>query len=236
MARPFPSGMIAAWLLLAGTARGALLPPERAQSLPRGLIAFDERDQRRDLAAAPSGKPALLLPIFTRCSGTCPLTAVLLKQALDKVRAPFRVIVFSFDAGDDAGDLAGFRERFNLPADWLLLRSGDAAATRAFFDGLDFHFMRAAGGFDHPNQTFVFSPRGAWAATLSGSAFSSQDMEAAFRRALAADDPAVSSRLAAWLIRPEAWILLAGAGLALSLAALLLAQRRSRSRSACSFR
>ncbi|HET9752030.1 MAG TPA: hypothetical protein VFP52_03690, partial [Myxococcales bacterium] len=160
----------------------------------------------------------------------------LLKQALEKARAPFRVIVFSFDAEDGAGDLAGFRERFRLPADWLLLRSDDAAATRALFDGLDFHFMKAAGGFDHPNRTFVFSPRGAWAATLAGTAFSGADLEAAFHRALAADDPALSSRVAAWLIRPEAWILLAGAGLALSLAALLLAQRRSRSRSACSFR
>jgi cytochrome oxidase Cu insertion factor (SCO1/SenC/PrrC family) len=236
MPRPFPSGVIAVWLLLAGTARGALLPPERAQTLPRGFIASDEGDQRRDLAAAPSGKPALLLPIFTRCSGTCPLTAVLLKQALDQARAPFRVIVFSFDAADGAGDLAAFRERYKLPADWLLLRSRDAAATRAFFDGMDFHFMRATGGFDHPNQTFVFSPRGAWAATLAGAAFSAGDLETAFRRALAADDPAVPGRVAAWLIRPEAWILLACAGLALSLAALLLAQRRSRSRSACSLR
>ncbi|HET9753720.1 MAG TPA: hypothetical protein VFP52_12190 [Myxococcales bacterium] len=236
MARPLPSVMIAAWLSLAGTARGALLPPERAQSLPRGFIASDERDQGRDLSAAPSGKPALLLPVFTRCSGTCPLTAVLLKQALDEARAPFRVIVFSFDTGDGAGDLAAFRERFPLPADWLLLRSGDAAATRAFFDGLDFHFMTAAGGFDHPNQTFVFSPDGAWAGTLAGSAFSASDLESAWRRASAFDDPAAARRLAAWLVRPEAWILLACAGLALSLAALLLAQRRSRSRSACSLR
>ena len=175
------------------------------------------------------------MPIFTRCTGTCPLTAVLLKQALEKARAPFRVIVFSFDAEDGAGDLAAFRERYQLPAEWLLLRSRDAAATRAFFDGMDFHFMKAAGGFDHPNQTFVFSPRGAWAATLVGAAFSGADLETAFRRALAADDPALSGRVAAWLIRPEAWILLACAGLALALAALLLAQRRSR-RSASSLR
>lgn len=232
----FPSGTIALCLLLGGTARAALLPPGRAGSLPGGFIASDERGQGRELSAAASGEPALLLPIFTRCSGTCPLTAVLLKQALDKARAPFRVIVFSFDAEDGAGDLAAFRERYQLPAGWLLLRSGDAAATRAFFDRLGFHFMKAAGGFDHPNQTFVFSPRGAWAATLAGAAFSRDDLETAFRRALAADDPALPGRVAAWLIRPEAWILLACAGLALSLAALLLAQRRSRNRSACSLR
>lgn len=230
------AALAAVLLALGGAARASLLPPERAQSLPRGLMASDERDQRRDLGATAAGAPALLLPIFTRCSGTCPLTAVLLKQALENARAPFRVVVFSFDGEDGARDLAGFRERFHLPADWVLLRSGDAAATRAFFDGLDFHFMKAAGGFDHPNQTFVFSPRGAWAATLAGAAFSGGELEEAWRRALAADDPAASRRLAAWLIRPEAWIVLACAGLALSLAAILLVQRRSRSRSACSLR
>lgn len=228
--------LVAALLVPCGAARAALLPPERAHFLPRGLAASDEHDRRLDLAAVAAGAPALLLPVFTRCSGTCPLTAALLKQALEKAQAPFRVIVFSFDADDGAADLAGFRERYRLPADWVLLRSGDGAATRAFFDGLDFHFMKAAGGFDHPNQTFVFSPGGGWAGTLTGAAFSPAELEVAWRRALGADDPALPRRLGAWLVRPEAWILLACAGLAFSLAAILLAQRRSRSRSACSLR
>ncbi|HEY6908997.1 MAG TPA: hypothetical protein VI356_06490 [Myxococcales bacterium] len=234
--RPFAIIVVAAWLAQGRPARATLLPPEHAQVLPRGLAASDEHGRKGDLAAAMAGAPALLLPVFTRCSGTCPLTAVLLKQALARARAPFRVVVFSFDAEDGAADLAGFRARFQLPPDWLLLRSADAFATRAFFDGLDFHFMKAAGGFDHPNRTFVFSPDGAWAGTLAGSAFSASDLESAWRRASAFDDPAAARRLAAWLVRPEAWILLACAGLALSLAALLLAQRRSRSRSACSLR
>jgi hypothetical protein len=61
-------------------------------------------------------------------------------------------------AAEDAKDLRDFRERLGLPAEWLLVRSADGAATRAFLDELDFHFMKAGGGFDHPNQTFVFSP------------------------------------------------------------------------------
>src|SRR5512141_568188 len=97
----------AAWLALGGVARATLLPPERALALPRGLVAFDEHDQRTDLAAGTAGTPALLVPIFTRCSGTCPLAAVLLKQALEKARAPFRVVLFSFDSGDGAVDLGG---------------------------------------------------------------------------------------------------------------------------------
>jgi hypothetical protein len=50
-------------------------------------------------------------------------------------------------------------------------------------------------------------------------------LETARRRALAADDPAASRKLRAWLIRPEAWIVLACAGVALSLTAIVLARK-----------
>jgi cytochrome oxidase Cu insertion factor (SCO1/SenC/PrrC family) len=192
------------------------------------LIVSDEKDARHDLRAMAAGAPTLLLPIFTRCSGTCPLTALALKEALGKARAPFRVALLSFDTEDRAEDLSAFRERFVLPAEWLLLRSADAAATRAYFDELGFHFMKADGSFDHPNQTFVFSPRGAWVGTFSGAVFPKDELDAAWRRALAADDPTAFQRLGSWLIRPEAWILLALAGGTASLAAIVLVARKSR--------
>ena len=196
------------------------MPPEGARSLPQ-LIVSGEQDARHDLRSIAAGAPTLLLPIFTRCTGTCPMTAALLKRALEKAQAPFRVIVFSFDEEDTARDLREFRERFALPPAWLVVRSGDAAATRAFLDGLDFHFMKSGGGFDHPNETFAFSPKGAWAATFTGVAFPAAELETAWRRAKAADDPSAIRRAGAWLIRPEAWILLACTGLAVSLAALM---------------
>ena len=196
--------------------------------MPRSLIVSDDKDVRHDLHAIAAGAPTLLLPIFTRCSGTCPLTALALKEALGKARAPFRVALLSFDTEDRAEDLGAFRERFVLPSGWLLLRSADAAATRAYFDELGFHFMQADGAFDHPNETFVFSPRGAWAATFSGAAFPKEELEAAWRRALAADDPSAFRRFSAWLIRPEAWILLALAGGTASLATIVLVARKSR--------
>lgn len=196
--------------------------------MPHGLIVSDDRDARQDLRALAMGAPTLLLPIFTRCGGTCPLTALALKDALGKARAPFRVALLSFDATDRSEDLSAFRERFTLPSGWLLLRSGDAAATRAYFDELGFHFMQADGSFDHPNETFVFSPRGAWAATFSGATFPKEELEAAWRRSLAADDPSAFRRFSAWLIRPEAWIVLALAGGTASLAAIVLVARKSR--------
>jgi cytochrome oxidase Cu insertion factor (SCO1/SenC/PrrC family) len=207
-----------------------LLPPESPRVLTRSLVVSDEKDERLELPGMASGAPTLLLPIFTRCGGACPMTALRLKEALAKARASFRVVVLSFDAGDAAKDLADFRRRFGLPAEWFLVRGSDGAATRAFLDEIDFHFMKAGGGFDHPNQTFVFSPGGAWAATIAGTAFTTEELEAGYRSALAADDPTVFGRLGRWLARPEAWIVLACAGMAVSLVPIVLLARKSRER------
>jgi cytochrome oxidase Cu insertion factor (SCO1/SenC/PrrC family) len=214
-----------AWLVLGGAARAGLLPPERGEVLPRGLTVSDDQGAAHDLRAMAAGAPTLFLPIFTRCAGTCPMTAHFLEEGLRKARVPFRVVVFSFDAGDTAKDLRDFRERFALPAEWLVVRSGDAGATRAFLDALDFHFMKSSAGFDHPNQTFVFSPQGAWAATFAGATFAAAELQTARERALAADDSSLFRAARAWLLRPEAWILLACAGLILSLIAIVLARR-----------
>lgn len=221
-------GILAVWLAVSGAASAELLLPASPRVVPRSLAVSDEKDGRHDLGGLAAGAPTLLLPIFTRCSGTCPLTAVLLKEAFKKARAPFRVVVLSFDDEDRAADLTAFRERFGLPAEWLLVRSADAAATREFFDELGFHFMKVGSGFDHPNETFVLSPRGAWAATFAGTAFPEAELETAWRRALAADDATAFRRLGGWLIRPEAWIVLACAGLAMSVVATLVLARKAR--------
>jgi hypothetical protein len=155
------------------------------------------------------------------------LTAVALKQAMPEAPADFRVVLLSFDPEDVATDLRRFRERLDLPSEWLVVRTTDAAVTRELLDALEFRVMNTGPGFNHPDQTFVFSPKGRWAATVSGPP-SKDELSAAHRRALAADDRTVPRRLGAWLIRPEAWILLACAGFGGSVAAVLLLARRAR--------
>jgi hypothetical protein len=198
--------MRAALLVLA-----ALLPPANPRTLPPALAG---------------DAPTLLLPIFTRCGGTCPVSAVYLKEALSDEPARFRVVVLSFDPDDTDADLRDFRKRLGLPAQWVVTKLAPAE-TRAFLDGLDFHVMKTDGVFDHPNQTFVFSPRGVWAATFNGSRFPQDELDAALRRARAADDPSLLARARLWLLRPEAWLLLAAAGLALSLLTAARAARAS---------
>ena len=218
--------ILVAWLVLGGAAWAGLLPPERHDVLPRGLVVSDDQGARHDLRAIATGAPTLLLPIFTRCTGTCPMTAHYLHRALEKFGTPFRVVVLSFDPEDRESDLREFRERFALPSTWRIVRSDDAAGTRAFLDLLDFHFMKSEAGFDHPDVTFVFSASGRWTATLTGSAFATPDLGTAFERAIAADRPSAVGAIAAWLIRPQAWIVLACAGLVACWIAIVLARRK----------
>jgi hypothetical protein len=150
-----------------------------------------------------------------------------LKQAMPGASVDLRVVLLSFDPRDTAADLRDFRKRLDLPSGWLLVRSSDAAATRELFDVLDFRVMSAGPDFNHPDQTFVFSRGGLWAATLSGPP-SKEELSAAHRRALAADERTASRSLGAWLIRPEAWVALACAGFGLSFSAALLLARRNK--------
>src|SRR5205823_3992626 len=80
----------ASLLLLAasGAASAALLPPASTADLPR-LVAVDDREAAHELVA--SGTPTLLLPVFTRCTGTCPMTAAWLREGLKAGHPPFRV-------------------------------------------------------------------------------------------------------------------------------------------------
>ncbi|HUJ26790.1 MAG TPA: hypothetical protein VLW85_12275 [Myxococcales bacterium] len=163
-----------------------------------------------------TGAPTLLVPVFTRCSGSCPVTVMKLRE---KAPLRFRVTVLSFDPDDTPADLAEFRERMDLPAGWTVTQL-PPAQTHALLDGLDFHFMKSERGFDHPNQTFVFSPRGRWAGTLNGSDF--DGLDAAWNRALRADHP-----LLAWVDDPAALIAAAAAGLSISLAIVAVAVRKT---------
>src|SRR5689334_13343818 len=205
------------WVM--GLILAELLPPGQPGLVPRSVAVLDEQDRQQDVWSG--GGPTLLLPVFTRCGGSCPLTAAALKQAMRGASADFRVVLLSFDPRDTAADLRSFRKRLDLPSEWLLVRSIDAAATRELLDVLEFRVMSAGPDFNHPDQTFVFSPKGLWAATLSGPP-SKEELSAAHRRALAADERTAARSLGVWLIRPEAWIALACAGFGLSLSAVLL--------------
>jgi hypothetical protein len=218
-------------LFLIAVLIAGLEPPATPRVRPSALAVLDDRDRPQEL---PGGSaPTLLVPLFTRCGGTCPLTALSLKQAIAGAQPPFRVVLLSFDGDDTAEDLRDFRERMELPAEWLLVRAAGASEPRAFLDQLDFHFMKTESGFDHPNQSFVFSPGGIWAATFEGAPGSRAELREAYQRSIDADDAGSLQSLRSWLLRPEALIVAACAGLAAAFAGILLFGRKTTGKAPC---
>ena len=224
--RPIRSGVAATLLILAvmgSAARAELVAPARPGAAVQDLAVVGEDGAPSGVRALAGGGPALLLPIFTSCAGTCPITAEALRTALSGRPGSFRVVVLSFDPADTARDLKSFRARHDLPAGWRLVRGFDAAATRAFLDQFDFRVMTAQGGFDHPDEVLVLSPKGVWAGTFVGSPFSLRDLERARVWALEADAPSLAARLS----RPGSWLALVFAALLLCLAAVFVLPRRA---------
>lgn len=197
--------------LWGSAARAELSPPAQSDLSIQDLSVVGEDGAATRLRALTDGRPALLLPVFASCAGSCPITTESLRNALSSHPETFRVVVLSFDPKDLPRDLAAFRARHGLPAAWTLVRGADAAATRAFLDQFGFRLMTEPGGFDHPDETFVLSPKGVWAGTLSGPSFPASELESARRRALSADAPTAAERLS----RPGIWIPAAFAALLL---------------------
>ena len=77
-----------------------------------------------ELRAAGTG-PVIVLPVYTRCTMSCPVLARMLVQQTSQINGgtPYRVLIFSFDPGDDAQALRQFRVQKKLPSAWILVRS-----------------------------------------------------------------------------------------------------------------
>lgn len=202
-----------AFLLLATGlgVRAELVAPGNAV-VAGSLAVIGERGEPRDFKALASGAPTILLPIYTGCGGTCPMTTEALKRALREHPTGLRVILLSFDPTDTAEDLRSFRSVHGLSESWSLVRGADAVATRAFLDRFGFQVMTDGRGFNHPDEAIVLSPEGAWAGSFFGGAFQARDLDRAYGWALSADAPT----FAQWLRRPRNWVPLIIAGFAVS--------------------
>ena len=67
-----------------------------------------------ELRAAGTG-PVIVLPVYTRCTMSCPVLARMLVQQTSQIGGtPYRVLIFSFDPGDDARPYASFACKRNF--------------------------------------------------------------------------------------------------------------------------
>jgi cytochrome oxidase Cu insertion factor (SCO1/SenC/PrrC family) len=222
------------FLLSLGTAsaRGAAVPaPANAGRIP-DIPVWDEANQQsslwQKLQLAGDG-PVILLPVYTRCTLSCPSLTRKLKQEAARLSTgvPFRVLLFSFDPAEDGQSLRDFRQREQLPADWLLVRTTDTNI-RQFSDFFHYSILTEGSVLVHPNQLFLLQHNLRWRATLIDVDWDAAELRTWLSRM-------ESPGLFGWLaMNPEtlAWIGLGGLSLALAFMVSWLIVRKPSGRSA----
>ncbi len=195
---PSPSARL--WLVvlcLCPTAGAAqrLLPPDPAATIGN-QISFDGfvDEHGRDFASllplssvSPSPRPWIVSPIYARCLHTCSPITVNLRTAIERSDlqgSEYRVVSFSFDPDESAETLTAFRQKLQLPPDWLTLRTADRQALQRILERLDFRTISIGSGqFDHPNLIAILTPDMRLAQYLFGVSFAPTQLASAVRSA-----------------------------------------------------
>jgi cytochrome oxidase Cu insertion factor (SCO1/SenC/PrrC family) len=94
---------------------------------------------------------------------------------------PFRVLIFSFDPGDDAKALRQFRVQKNLPPSWILVRSQPADIQR-FCDFFHYSVMTEGSIMIHTNQMFLLDHTLQWRATFVDESWDAAELRTWMKR------------------------------------------------------
>jgi len=156
-------------LLVRGT-NGAIVPAESNSTQIPDVVVWDEASQKISLwdkLRKGGNSPVIVLPVYTRCTTSCPLVTRKLKEETPRMGggSDYRVLLFSFDSSEDAESLREFREREQLPANWMLVHAGDAGIRR-FCDFFHYSIMTEGAVLIHPNEIFLLDRDLHWRATL----------------------------------------------------------------------
>jgi cytochrome oxidase Cu insertion factor (SCO1/SenC/PrrC family) len=184
------SFLVLAFLAPAGLLGGVVetVAPQRGQ--PVASIKWtDETGRVRPLSDF-AGYPVILLPIYTRCRGTCIANVDQLKKAMaDSSADPkeFRVLLFSFDATDTPAVLTDYRARESIPLGWSV---GTASQPEidALLESIGFQYGKAGREFMHPNVLVVLDSNLRIAKWIYGSSYSTRDIDAALKVAAGQSD------------------------------------------------
>jgi len=203
----------------AASARAATVPaPEEAGKIPDVSVS-DEANRPASLweklRAAGDG-PVFVLPVYTRCTLSCPLLARRLNQETARMGAgaAYRVLIFSFDPSDDAESLRRFREREQLPSNWILVHASEQD-TRRLCDFFHYPVWTEGSVLVHPNQVFLLDHNLDWRATFTGLDWNAAELVKWM-------NDAESSGISAWLaMNPEKLVWIGFGLLLLSLVVML---------------
>jgi cytochrome oxidase Cu insertion factor (SCO1/SenC/PrrC family) len=183
------------------------------------ITVWDEANAQHslwdELRAAGSG-PVIVLPVYTRCTMSCPILARMLVQQTSQLSGgpPYRVLIFSFDPGDDAEALRQFRAQKNLPSSWILVHSG-AADIRRFCDFFHYSIMTEGSVMIHTNQMFLLDRNFQWRATFIDEQWDAAELRTWMKRV---DSPGV---LGWFAMNPEILVYIGFGGMLLSLTLVL---------------
>jgi cytochrome oxidase Cu insertion factor (SCO1/SenC/PrrC family) len=150
---------------------------------------FDETGRVRRLSEL-SGYPLILLPVYTRCRGTCIANVDQLEKALTNSSADpkeFRVLLFSFDGSDTPAMLTSYRARERVPLGW---NTGTASQRDidALMESIGFQYGKAGPEFMHPNVLVVLDANLRIAKWIYGSSYTAHDIDSALKIAAGESD------------------------------------------------
>jgi SCO1/SenC len=142
---------------------------------------WDEADHKMPLQSvleAEGSGSVILLPVYTRCSASCPVLTQKLKAESAHLgsQVAYRVLVFSFDPSETSDSLRTFRKQERLPANWIMVRA-DEEEIRRFFDFFHYSVMTEGGMLVHPSEIFLLDHDLNWQATLLGEDWSSAELQ-----------------------------------------------------------
>ncbi|MGE5208637.1 MAG: SCO family protein, partial [Alphaproteobacteria bacterium] len=129
-------------------------------------------------------------PIYTRCPGACVANVEQLKNALSDSSADirqFRVLLFSFDAGDTPAKLATYRAHESIPLAWFVGTSSQPNID-ALLESIGFPYGRAGKEFVHPNLLLVLDSKLRIAKWIYGTGYTGRDLDLALKVASGESD------------------------------------------------
>jgi cytochrome oxidase Cu insertion factor (SCO1/SenC/PrrC family) len=170
-------------------------PAPRTEGLPDIRVQTDDGrtlDVSELLRSTGEG-PVILLPLFTRCSTSCPTLVQKLKESL-AVCPPsmrVRVLIFSFDPAETQASLSAFRAASRFPKYWSVAHAADGP-TRDVLRYLDYPVMTRGEVLIHPSRIFLLDESFRWKWTIDGTGWTSKDLAQVIERT---DSPGYVSRL-----------------------------------------
>lgn len=165
----------------------------------------------RSLLDTQGAGPVILLPVYTRCSASCPILTRKLEAALAKAKSaePYRVIVVSFDPLETSESLRLYRSREHVPVEWKLVRAQEDDI-RNLFGFFRYSVMSQEVALLHPNEIFLLDGDLKWRWTVVGEDWTPQELATTMEQTRS---PSLVANLKA---RPEALAWAGFAGLVLS--------------------